>query len=201
MSVLGLTCTRCDAQYPLEPMFFGCPACADGPDRGTDEPGHDVDGPDRGTDEPGHGADGTGRGTEEPGHGADSPDRGTGRGAAALTVTYDYQAIAADLNVENWNRAGHGIWRFDALLPIRDPADQVSLGEGNTALVRPRKVCEATGLSNLFIKNETTNPTWAFKDRFHASSVSMAKSLGFSRITASTTGNHGASAAAYAAAA
>ena len=183
MSVLGLTCTRCNAQYPLEPMFFGCPACADGPDRGTDDPGHDTDDPDRGTDDPGHGA------------------VDLGRGAAALTVTYDYQAIAAELNVENWNRAGHGIWRFDALLPIRDPSVQISLGEGNTALVRPRKVCEATGLSNLFIKNETTNPTWAFKDRFHASSVSMAKSLGFSRITASTTGNHGASAAAYAAAA
>lgn len=155
MSVLGLTCTRCGAQYPLEPMFFGCPACMDGPD-GC---------------------------------------------AAALTVAYDYDSIASDLDVEEWDRAGHGIWRFDALLPLRDPADQISLGEGNTALVRPRAVCEAAGLPNLYIKNETTNPTWAFKDRFHASSVSMAKSLGFTRVTASTTGNHGASAAAYSAAA
>jgi len=154
MSVLGLTCTRCDAQYPLEPMFFGCPACVD-----------------------------------------------EGGGAAALTVAYDYQAIASDLNVEEWGRAGHGIWRFDALLPLRDPAVQISLGEGNTALVRPRAVCEATGLSNLYIKNETTNPTWAFKDRFHASSVSMARFLGYTRVTASTTGNHGASAAAYSTAA
>ena len=158
MSVLGLTCTRCDAQFPLEPMFFGCPACVNEADQ------------------------------------ADSD-------AAALTVAYDYKAIAADLNVEDWGRAGHGIWRFDALLPLRDPSAQISLGEGNTALVRPRAVCEAAGLSNLYIKNETTNPTWAFKDRFHASSVSMAKSLGYTRITASTTGNHGASAAAYSTAA
>ena len=156
MSVLGLTCTRCGAQYPLEPMFFGCPACANEADQ------------------------------------ADSD-------AAALTVAYDYKAIASDLDVEDWGRAGHGIWRFDALLPLRDPAAQISLGEGNTALVRPRAVCEAAGLSNLFIKNETTNPTWAFKDRFHASSVSMARSLGYTRITASTTGNHGASTAAYSA--
>ena len=189
MSVLGLTCTRCNAQYPLEPMFFGCPACIDGPDRGTDSPNLGAEGTDLGMDAAGHGATDTDRG-----------EHGTDFGAAALTVAYDYQAIAADLNVEAWHRTGHGIWRFDALLPIRDPADQISLGEGNTALVRPRKVCETTGLSNLFIKNETTNPTWAFKDRFHASSVSMAKSLGFTRITASTTGNHGASAAAYAAA-
>ncbi len=162
MSILGLTCTRCNAQYPLEPMFFGCPACAG-----------------------------------EPGGGADEAEGG----AAALTVAYDYPAIASELNVEVWGRAGHGIWRFDALLPLREPAAQISLGEGNTALVRPRSVCEATGLSNLYIKNETTNPTWAFKDRFHASSVSMARSLGYSRVTASTTGNHGASAAAYCAAA
>ena len=155
MSILGLTCTRCAAQYPLEPMFFGCPACVD-----------EAEG-----------------------------------GAAALTVAYDYRAIASGLNVEDWGRAGHGIWRFDALLPLRDPAAQISLGEGNTALVRPRAVCESTGLSNLYIKNETTNPTWAFKDRFHASSVSMARSLGYTRVTASTTGNHGASAAAYSAAA
>ena len=162
MSVLGLTCTRCNAQYPLAPMFFGCPACMDGEGGGADE---------------------------------------AGGGAAALTVTYDYPAIASQLNVEDWGRSGHGIWRFDALLALRDPAAQISLGEGNTALVRPRAVCEATGLPNLYIKNETTNPTWAFKDRFHASSVSMARSLGYSRVTASTTGNHGASAAAYCAAA
>ncbi len=155
MSVLGLTCTRCHAQYPLEPMFFGCPACQES----------------------------------------------AGGGAAALTVAYDYEAISAGLDVEKWHRAGHGIWRFDALLPIRDPSAQISLGEGNTALVRPRAVCEAAGLPNLYIKNETTNPTWAFKDRFHASSVSMAKALGYTRITASTTGNHGASAAAYSTAA
>ncbi len=155
MSILGLTCTRCDAQYSMEPMFFGCPACVDE----------------------------------------------AGAGAAALTVAYDYRAIASGLNVEDWRRAGHGIWRFDALLPLRDPAAQISLGEGNTALVRPRAVCETTGLSNLYVKNETTNPTWAFKDRFHASSVSMARSLGYARVTASTTGNHGASAAAYSTAA
>lgn len=152
MSVLGLSCTRCSAQYPLDPMFFGCVSCAEGD-------------------------------------------------AAALTVVYDYKAILSKFDVENWARSGQGIWRFADLLPVREPAAQISLGEGNTALVRPRAVCEATGLSNLYIKNETTNPTWAFKDRFHASSISMARSMGYERITASTTGNHGASAAAYSAAA
>jgi threonine synthase len=119
---------------------------------------------------------------------------------AALGVAYDYDAIARTLDVAAWAKHSHSIWRFRELLPVRDPACQVTLGEGNTGLVQPRRVCETAHLPNLYIKNETTNPTWAFKDRFHAASLSMAKSLGYTGVVASTTGNHGASTAAYAAA-
>lgn len=56
------------------------------------------------------------------------------------------------------------------------------------------------GLSRLYYKNETANPTWSFKDRYAAVTVSMAKSMGFKRIVVSSTGNHGAAVAAYAAA-
>ncbi|MBM3263579.1 MAG: pyridoxal-phosphate dependent enzyme [candidate division Zixibacteria bacterium] len=153
MSVLGLSCTRCNAQYPIGPLFYGCPACH---------------------------------------------KKGLG---GALTVVYDYPAIAKTLDREAWGRHSHSIWRFKDLLPVQDPAFQISLGEGNTALVQPRVVCETAGLPRLYIKNETTNPTWAFKDRFHASSISMAKAMGYTKVTASTTGNHGASTAAYSAAA
>tara|TARA_B100000029_G_scaffold516832_1_gene635673 strand:- start:11659 stop:14019 length:2361 start_codon:yes stop_codon:yes gene_type:complete len=152
MSVLGLSCIQCGAEYPLEPLFYGCTSC-------------------------------------------DSANQ------PALTVTYDYKAIASKLNIDQWAKYNRGIWRFDALLPLQNPKVQISLGEGNTALCQPQALCEATGLKNLYIKNETTNPTMAFKDRFHASSISMAKFFDYSRITASTTGNHGASAAAYSAAA
>ena len=153
MSILGLICTQCAAQYPLGPMFHGCPTCLE-------------------------------------------------KGAtSALTVAYDYEAIAKTFDIETWAKPGHGIWRFSDVLPVKDPEHRISLGEGNTALVQPRVVCETTGLQNLYIKNETTNPTWAFKDRFHASSISMARSMGYNRVTSSTTGNHGASTAAYAAAA
>ena len=51
----------------------------------------------------------------------------------------------------------------------------------------------------LYLQNETVNPTYAFKDRFHSVSISMARRLGFDRVVCSTTGNHGMSAAAYAA--
>lgn len=153
MSVIGLNCTQCYADYPFEPIYSGCPACR---------------------------------------------EKGS---VGALTVAYDYDAIARTLDRSAWTRQTHSIWRFQELLPVSDPANQVTLGEGNTALIRPRVVCEVAGMPNLYIKNETTNPTWAFKDRFHASSLSVAKSLGYSKVIASTTGNHGASAAAYASAA
>ncbi len=153
MSVLGLTCTQCQAEYPIGPMFNGCTACA---------------------------------------------EKGN---VGALSVTYDYQAISRKLDISNWSADNHSIWRFQDVLPVKDPVLQTTLGESGTGLIRPRAVCEETGMADFYIKNETTNPTWAFKDRFHAVSISVAKSLGFTKVTASTTGNHGASAAAYSAAA
>ena len=58
---------------------------------------------------------------------------------------------------------------------------------------------ELDGPGTVWVKDETRNPTGAFKDRFHAVSVSMARHLGYAKVTSSTTGNHGTSLAAYAA--
>jgi threonine synthase len=55
------------------------------------------------------------------------------------------------------------------------------------------------GLRNLYFKNETVNPTWSFKDRYNAVTIAAARELGFRRVVNSSTGNHGASVAAYAA--
>ncbi|MBI3695990.1 MAG: pyridoxal-phosphate dependent enzyme [Acidobacteria bacterium] len=96
---------------------------------------------------------------------------------------------------------GVGIWRFSGMLPVPEERWRVSLGEGNTPLVRLAEVSRAAGLPHLYFKNETANPTWSFKDRFHAAGLSAARMLGYSKVVTSTTGNHGASAAAYAAAA
>jgi len=107
----------------------------------------------------------------------------------ALEVVYEYGSDIED-------PAGTGIWRWAPLLPVEEPHHRISLGEGNTPLLR------LAGLpANLWFKNETANPTWSFKDRFHAVSLSAARMLGYRTVVASTTGNHGVSAAAYAAAA
>ena len=81
------------------------------------------------------------------------------------------------------------------LLPI-GIGSRIDLGQGRTPLVPLPRVG-----SNVFVKNETTNPTWSHKDRGHSLGVGVAKLLGARGIVTTSTGNHGASAAAFAAAA
>jgi threonine synthase len=75
------------------------------------------------------------------------------------------------------------------------------LGEGGTPLLRSEQLGKLTALPRFYLKNETSNPTWSYKDRANTVAISVGKALGFRKIVAVTTGNHGCSVAAYAAAA
>src|SRR3954447_20005563 len=89
-----------------------------------------------------------------------------------------------------------GMWRWQRWLPVA--AEQiVSLGEGAT----PLRPLATPGSGSLYLKNETADPTWSWKDRSISVSVSMARAFGFTRIAAVSTGNHGVAASAYAASA
>jgi threonine synthase len=90
------------------------------------------------------------------------------------------------------------LWRFRDLLPPFGAAP-VSLGEGMTPLVHLEKLGRRLGLSRLYAKDESQNPTWSYKDRLCSVAVTHAVSIGARVITISSTGNHGASTAAYAA--
>ena len=126
---------------------------------------------------------------------ADTPLR------AALEVTYDWDGLDPEQLAAGWRSAAdRSLWRFRELLPLPEGSAPLTLGEGGTPLVHLR-ASERNPLERLYVKNETVNPTWAFKDRFHAVSVSMARELGFEKLIASSTGNHGNSLAAYGAAA
>jgi len=94
------------------------------------------------------------------------------------------------------DRGAHGIWRWSALLPEVRSSNRTSLAEGAT----PMPLLGGQGVG-LYLKNETANPTWSWKDRGMSVSVSVASEFGFGRISAVSTGNHGVAAAAYAAAA
>ena len=91
-----------------------------------------------------------------------------------------------------------GVWRYDGALPVA-AAEAVSLGEGATALVPCETIGAELGLPLLLAKNESQNPTWSFKDRLGTLAVSWARARGRSGIAISSSGNAGATAAAYAA--
>lgn len=116
---------------------------------------------------------------------------GCARCGGALEVTYDYQAVnpAALLAAPR---------PFD-LLPVQRAEDLVTLGEGNTPLVPSLRLGPSLDLRQCYFKNETTNPTWGHKDRTQSIMLSKAREFGYGRVTVASTGNHGASAAAYSA--
>jgi threonine synthase len=94
-----------------------------------------------------------------------------------------------------------GLFRFRRLLPVPPGAVPVSLGEGRTPLLRWERLGDAVGVPQLYVKDETRNPTWSYKDRLAAVAVTAARAAGAGTVVVGTTGNHGAAAAAYAAAA
>jgi threonine synthase len=97
--------------------------------------------------------------------------------------------------------AAPGLFRYRDLLPLGPDDEPVSLGEGNTPVVRLDRLGAELGLGNLWIKDESRNPTWSYKDRLAAVAMTKARADGADTVVVSTTGNHGAAVAAYAAAA
>jgi threonine synthase len=115
-----------------------------------------------------------------------------------LEVTYDYDAIRASVSRESIAAGPLSIWRYSDLLPVeRNPA--VDLGAGFTPLVRADRLAAELGLGELWIKNDTTNPTNSFKDRVTAVALSKALEFGFKVAACASTGNLANAVAAHAA--
>ena len=94
--------------------------------------------------------------------------------------------------------AARGLWRFRRLLPVATDRP-VTLGEGATPLIHLERLGRRLGLRRLYAKDESQNPTWSYKDRLCSVAVTHAVESGARVVTISSTGNHGASTAAYAA--
>jgi len=121
------------------------------------------------------------------------------RCGGSIVVDYDYESIRRELTREKLGMRPPGVWKYQELLPIANTSNIVSLGEGGTYLHRAQRVADKIGLRKLFIKDETTNPTGSFIDRGVTVEVSRAKELGYRSTVCGTTGNLGASLAAYSA--
>jgi len=118
---------------------------------------------------------------------------------APLLARYDLPLAAARLDREALSHRPRGMWRWRELLPVRDPANEVSLGEGDAPLLPAPRVAARLGLARVWIKDESFNPTGSFKARGMAAAVSRAKELGLRELVTPTAGNAGGALAAYAA--
>jgi threonine synthase len=93
------------------------------------------------------------------------------------------------------------LWRYEEVLPVRDRAFQISLGEGWTPLLDAPRLAARMGVARIWVKDEGQNPTGSFKDRGLCLAVSRAKELGATEFALPSAGNAGGAAAAYGAAA
>ena len=112
-----------------------------------------------------------------------------------LDVHYHFPSITKDTFVGREQT----YWRYFELLPIIDKSNIVSINAGMTPLVRAEKLGKEIGLNNLYIKNDSVNPTFSFKDRPAGVAISKAKEFGLSSVGCASTGNLASATAAHAA--
>jgi len=115
-----------------------------------------------------------------------------------LEVVYDYEALRGSVTRESIAAGPQTIWRYAPLLPVADPAP-IDLGTGFTPLVRADRLAAELGLGELWVKNDTANPTGSFKDRVVSVALTKARQLGFKVAACASTGNLANSVAAHAA--
>lgn len=118
-----------------------------------------------------------------------------------LDVRYDWAELQRRLDKESLKSRVHSLWRYREFLPITEDGCIVSLGEGVTPLRKVPRYGALVKLSELSLKLDYLNPTGAFKDRGSTVSVSKLKELNIAAVMEDSSGNAGASLAAYCAAA
>ena len=118
-----------------------------------------------------------------------------------MLARYDLEAAARAISRAPSSLSGRprNVWRFHELLPVRNFNFMLTLGEGWTPLVRAERLGATRGFPNLFIKDESMNPTASFKARGMAVAVSRLYELGVRSITVPSAGNAACAMAAYAA--
>jgi len=115
-----------------------------------------------------------------------------------LEVVYDYERVASRMGRASVAGGPRSLWRYRDLLPV-DAEAAVDLGAGCTPLVRAERLGAQLGLRELWIKNDTVNPTGSFKDRVVSVALTKARQLGYKVAACASTGNLASAVAAHAA--
>jgi threonine synthase len=117
-----------------------------------------------------------------------------------LEVVYASPGSSADELRRRIQAGPHTLWRYADFLPL-EGAPRSALPTGWTPLVRADRLARQLGIRELWIKNETANPTHSFKDRVVSVALARAQELGFETVACASTGNLANAVAAHAAAA
>jgi threonine synthase len=116
-----------------------------------------------------------------------------------LDIFYDYELAKETLTKEAIQQRPRGVWRYFELLPLQNTRNIVTLAEGATPLLRCERLGRELGLKELYVKDETRNPTASFKDRAMTVGVSKAVEFKAETVASASTGNAAASLSAFSA--
>ena len=130
---------------------------------------------------------------------ADEPHRTCPECGKVLYPRYDLEAAKGAFTRDSLKGRPANMWRYFEVMPVRDEANVITLGEGCTPIFKAERLGNQLGCSALYIKDEGLNPTASFKARGLSAAVSKAKELGLTRLTMPSAGNAAGAMAAYAA--
>lgn len=114
-----------------------------------------------------------------------------------VLARYDLAAASKTLTRQALRKRSRGIWRWSEILPIRAPAFRLTLGEGDTPLLKSVNLGTSLGMNELYIKDESGNPTGSFKARGLCVAVARALEMGIHQFVIPTAGNAGGALASY----
>ncbi|MFQ5975126.1 MAG: threonine synthase [Candidatus Hydrothermarchaeales archaeon] len=114
-----------------------------------------------------------------------------------LDVVYDFEGIKDNTTKKSIASGPKDIWRYKNLLPVNE--NVINMCTGFTPLHKVDNLAECLGLKELYVKNDSVNPTFSFKDRVVSVAVTKAIEFGFDTVGCASTGNLANSVAAHAA--
>ncbi len=116
-----------------------------------------------------------------------------------LDISYDYDAVASSID-NDFSNGPNDLFRYAPLLPLQQPRSPFPLRVGGTPLYPVRDAATSTGMQQLYLKDDTLNPSASLKDRASAVAIGRALDIGADVVSAASTGNAGSSLACLAAA-
>lgn len=116
-----------------------------------------------------------------------------------LDIQYDYDKIAERITKEDLEGRPAGVWKYQEFLPIADTENMITLDEGGTPLLEAKNLAQELGIRQLWLKDETRNPTSSFKDRPMSVGISKAVEFGAETVVTASSGNAATALAAYSA--